>query len=344
MSTTDRVQKIGFGYEDTPGTDPIDNASDKYWEFGIRTQEFKDDFPLETKEWNLIYKADSRQASEQELVRKQIPGLGVGFLSVNGLMEYLVLNSSSTVGSVHTLTPAATGELQTFTVRAESTGGTVDKFMSAVNCKAFQFLGNLEFIQGFGFMANTLIYNGQRQTTPTHNAEHDGLQFPTENGAMGGTQVNTEFQKDTNFTFRWDVDGDDVSYDAELFQMNFMIQNAQRFSYLQNQPYPQRIREGLYRYGLNFSILRGPDQGEGVSSIYDDFLAQVDDSTLHKMIMKIYAGATNYKQYTWDKVSINIKGPIELGLEKKLWIVQGVPTTISIDVVDGLDKTAWYGE
>lgn len=341
MATTDRVQKIGFAYEDTPGTDPIDNATDKYWEFGIRTSAFKDDFPLENKEWRLIYKADSREASEQELVRKQVPGRGVGFLSVNGIMEYLVLNSSSTVGSVHTLTPKATGELQTFTVRGESTGGTVDKFNSAVNCKALQFMGNIEFIQGFGFMANTLIYNGQQQSlpTPTYNLAHNGLQFPTQDGAMGGTQVKDEFIKDTNFTFRWDVDGDDVDYKAEILQMNFMIRNNLRFSYQQNQTYPQRIREGLYSYGLNFSILRGPD-----SSIYDDFLTQTDDSSLHKIIMKIYAGAVNYKQYTWDKVSVNIQQPIEMGNDKKLWIVQALPTTLSMDVVDGLDKTAWYGE
>lgn len=341
MATTDRVQKIGFAYEDTPGTDPVDNAADKYWEFGIRTKKFKDDFPLENKEWRLIYKADSREASEQELIRKQVPARGVGFLSVNGVMEYLVLNSSSTAGSVHTLTPKADGELQTFTVRAESTGGTKDKFMSAVNCKALQFLGSIEFIQGFGFMSNTLLYNGQQQSlpTPTYNLAHDGLKFPTQDGTMGGTQVQTEFQKDTNFTFRWDVDGSDVAYKAEIFMMNFTILNTQVFSYLQNQSYPQRIREGLYIYGLNFSIIRGPD-----SSIYDDFLTQVDDSTLHKVIMKIYAGSTNYKQYTWDKVSVNIQGPIELGDEKKLWIVQALPTTLSIDVVDGLDKTAWYGE
>jgi hypothetical protein len=332
----DTTQQIGFGIEAVAETDPIDAVDAAYWRFGIRTKRMNDYHPVETHDWHSVYKANARMPSELVLSGSNL-SKGISFLPVNCIPEYLILGSSTTAASVHTITGLASGSQPTFTVRSESTGGTVDKIFSAVGCKATMLSGMIEFREGYGFLTNVLQYTGIKNATPTLNEKHTtGVKFPTTDGAMTGTEVSAKFVYDTNFTLTWDVGGDNVNYANEILAMNWSITNSQNVEGVDGQVETEFIDEGVYVLNVGLLLWRGADK-----SIYDDFISQ----NKFDLTMKIYAGSTNYKQYAWTDIGLGVcESPYNMGKDKPTWQAQGTATGVTVTGKDGLPAATYYGE
>lgn len=341
----DTTSKIGFRHESTPGTDPISSAdtdpNDRYWRFGRFTHDINNLIPIETHEWEPIYKANARNPSDSQLSRTHVSN-GVAYYPVNLVPYQMIMGNatshSATVGAnnVHTINNINSGSLDTFTVRSEMTGGTDDKYSSSTNCKAQSLSGLINMMGDWKVLSHTLSYNAIKTDTPTLNSAHDGLKYPTGDATMTGTETDTLFKYDTNSAFTWD--GDPFINEMALF--DYMIINNHTLKYAENTAQLDAIHEGNYQYLFSGSFWRGD-----CSEFYTDYLAE----TQKTMVFTLYAEATNYVTLTWSNTTLlQVDAPYASGDNKKFWNIRGYAEDLTITGIDGLADTAaqneFYGE
>lgn len=343
MVTLDQSQELGFAITGSGTianpTDPINAADAKYWKHGVLTHAMQNSHPVAFHDWQSIYKQNLRNPADTEL-QKTFIQKGLVFLPVNLIPYYLIFGSSSTDGGgIHTINNINTGELPVFTVRSESSGGTVDKIFSAVGCKAASVSGMIVPTTTVP-LSMTMTYLAIKAATAGnglgHNGVHNGAVYPTADGLMNGTQTSGRFRKDSNFAFRWDSGGTPVVYDNEVANISWLITSGLQPGYVENQSELEFIDEGNYQILVSFELFRGADKG-----IYDDFLAK----TQHSAYVNINAGATNYQKLTWSKISLTrCDAPHVQGNASKKWFCQGLAEDLTITGIDGISKTEFYGE
>lgn len=324
----------GMAQEATPETDPIDATDAKYWKWGVRTFDIKEAAKLPTKKytWWPIYKANDRMASEIVKIKTELIS-GISFLPVNNIPEYLIMGASSTPASIHTITHISSGSLPTFTDRAESSGGSQNRFMSAVGGKAYSLNTHLEVHNASGVLAQSLAYNGITSQQAVYNDTHDGTKYPTDTGAMNGTETKTRHRWGDNYSNQkllWNA----TEYKNHVLQFDSVLLNTQIVKHVANQVETEFIDEGVYQVMFSMLLWRGEDD-----TIYDDYLA----GTQRSLTFKIYAGSTNYKEHVFTDASIvECTGPED---EKSpIWDIKGIAKKVVMTGVDGISKTEYYGE
>lgn len=323
----------GMAQEATPETDPINATDAKYWFWGIRTFDIKEAALLPTKRFTFIpiYKANDRMPSEIVKIKSELIN-GVAFLPVNLIADYLIMGSSSTPANDHTITHISTGSLPTFTDRAESSGGTQERFMSAVGCKAYSLNTHLEIHNASGTLVNSLAYNGITSKQATYNDTHDGAKYPTVEGTMGGTEVERRFRwgDSASQSLLWNA----TEYKNHALLIDNTIINTHFVKHVANQVETEFIDEGVYQVMFSLLLNRGEDD-----TIYDDYLA----GTQRTLTFKIYSGPTNYKQQVFTNASIlQCTGPEDK--ENPVWNIKGIAQKVVITGRDGISKTEYYGE
>ena len=325
----------GFDVEAIKETDPINGAAAEYWKFGRLTQQFN--FGMEQHNWRPNYFAN-RDPTSLTLAKAAVDNT-LAFQPVNGLWWYYFLGSSSTAGAdpnaVHTLSGINSGSLPTLTYRWEDKGGSAERFSSLVG----NVVESLVYSQNFGnsdlpgVMAINLA--GIKQKIPTHPTAHNGPQFPTNTGAMGGTQRDNVYLRDTNFEFDWDSSGDDIDYSSVLEQIQVSGLNLLNKQDLPNQAEREYIFEGNRVISLIFRLKRIID-----GSMIDDFNAR----TLHDINYKIYSSPTTYQQLTFTDVGIqNFRQPHSDMNESPFWQVEATVRLITPAINDGV-HFSYYGE
>lgn len=343
----DTDQLIGFRFEldgdevGTAETDPIsddgspaNDPDDRYWKIGIRTNRFKDNFPLEIHEINPRYVAGQRNPSNIEVIKSYVME-AISYYPVNLIPYYMLLggegNGHSESGGEHTITNINTGNQDTFTTRWEQTGGSATKYKSAVGCKAHTLSGLLERRPGYGALSHVLGYDAIKVMTATLNAPHSGTKFPTSNATMAGTEQKLKYD-DSTIDFRWDSGGDNIDYSTELLALNFLLINTHALEFVENQTELEYIDEGNFTFTFNFSVIRGAD-----ISLYDDFMT----GTLYDWYLSLGdTTGTHWIKHAFTDAKINLKGPYAFGKDDKLWFVSGMSKGITITGEDGLHGSA----
>lgn len=345
------TQQIGWAKEGTAGTDPIDAVDADYWKFGVNTNRFDFNHPIETHQWVPEYHGNHRYANKLSLISTEAEE-SVSFFPVNLVPWYLILATKAThavAANVHTITPSEPGtDLETFTVRTESTGGTATDFHSMTNCKARALNWSFDRTKFYDHMAATLVYTGIETKTPTLNETHTtGTKYPTTDGTMTGTEVKNRYAWDTSAELRWDYGADDDHYENDLLHYNSQIVQVLNKEGIEGQIDAEYINEGCYEFRFGFQILRGSN-----TSIMDDFLACTDPPDEH-LLFKIMAGSTYYFQIEYQDVGIHMvrKNYAKFqGTDRTLPVydVMGMAENIEIKGRDGLDPNAaqnkFYGE
>lgn len=294
MPQSSNTKVHGFSLESTRGTDPINAIDYPYWEFGGLAQDFE--FGMAEHKWKRDYYNDSRDPSLITLVEK-LPDSTIAFLPVNGAFLYYFLgNLESDVGGVRTVNSLNTGALPALTYRWEDKGGDEDEFASIVGNVVENVIITGDFSnQQANPLAMAVGLAGLEHKNPTLNSAHNGPEFPTSNGQMGGTQINDLYKHDSNMSFIWDQGGSNDDYTDELSFIQFNGINILRKITLNNSSTRHIILEGKRIQTLSFSIARGVSQ-----NIYNDFLT----GTKHNARFKIYNTASNYIQLDFSNVGL----------------------------------------
>ena len=333
------TQKIGFGIEATPETDPIDAEGALYWQFGIRPYTFNDLHPIETHDWLPIYQGGSRMPNDFQLIEEPL-SLGIAFYPTTTVADYLMLGACITDNSdIHTITNIDSGALPTFTVRSEMSGGTAARYVSAVGCKANLLSGHLICHEGWGYFSNTLGYTGIKTQTASRNGSTTGPYYQTSDGVMtAANQLKNRYHRnDGTFVFTWDA----VDYKADLAIFNYQVVSGLNAFAVSGQSETEYIDEGMYNVMLSGSLWRGSDH-----QIYDDFLA---NTKTHDIVFKIYAGSTNYATRTFSNIALtHCEAPYAEGTKEKWWNFRGLAKdygVVSLDgITDGVGDAVFYGE
>lgn len=330
----------GFAFESTAENDPITSPdtdpNDKYWKYGVRIFDLKQAANLPNKTWVYfpIYKANDRMPTEIVKLRSDMIN-GFSYLPVNGIPEYMVMGKSTTGGTEHVIEHIKTGSLPTFTDRAESgIGGSQQRFMSAIGCKAYLCTTHLEVYKASGVLNQHIAYNGITSQQAALNAVHDSTKYPTHDGAMTGTETKTRFRwgDSASQVLTWNA----TAYKDHVLMYDDQILNNQFVKHIANQEETEFIDEGTYQVAFSMLLWRGEDD-----TIYDDYLS----GTKRTLTFKIYAGATNYKQHVFTNAAIlECVGPEDK--EKAVWSVKGIAQKVVATVEDGLPATGqeYYGE
>ncbi len=332
MSPLDSSSKLSFALEGTPETDPIGDGG-LNWKFGHMTHTMKMSHPTATKEWNPLYKTDQRNPYDSQLLKSYVSS-GVVYFPVNGAALYLLLAQSSTAGDpeAHTLTNIDDGLQPTFTVRSEMTGGDVAKYFAAVGCKASSLSNMINFASESPTLSETLTFDSIKTIDPP---TWDGVvarKFPTNDGAMTGTERTDRYKKDANTVFTWN----NIDYLPNLLLLNYMMTSHHLLGFVENQAELEFIDEGKYGFAFSFTLLRGANQ-----SIWNDF----NDETQRTLVFKIYNTATRYRQVTFTNCSLlKCEGPHDEDDQEKDWLVQGMAEDQTSVVIDEIDKTVFYGD
>lgn len=334
--TSDKVQQIGLGIEATEGSDPIDAVDAKYWLHGIHTRDQKNYHPTEDHLWNPIYHGDSLMPNEQEHISTTLSEKMISYLPVNLLPFYHTLGKATSPATpiiIEAMTPGSS--LPSSTYRTESTGGTQDKIFSGVGCKIVRLDGIYTRLRAIPSLSFMVIYSGIRNVTPSYNDIHNGPEYPTVEGTVGGTQVAYQrFKRDTNTAMIWDQGGDNDNILNPTTTLKFSIINMAWLDMIQGQKYPRSVNEGNFRVELGLQILRGNNR-----SIYDDFKA----ATQHDFRFKIYAGPTNYMQLDFDSIALaSAKANVKVGVDSWLWDFFGTANGVQIEGVDGINQSEYY--
>lgn len=355
IMATETTQQLGWAKEGTAGTDPINLVTSDYWDFGINTNRFDNEHPIETHQWIPEWRGDHRYPAELSLVATDAR-IQVSFYPVNLIPWYMVLATGAThaatagANNVHTITPSEPGTaLETYTIRSEMTGGSAEEFISMTGCKATGLNFSFNRMKFYESLSATLVFTGFETKIPTLNETHTTkVTLPTTDAAMTpATSVTSRYKWDTSALLTWDSEGDDIEYGNNLLNFNGQLINHMNIEGKENQVDIAYIDEGAYEFRFGFQLLRGSD-----SSIYDDFLASTDPPDEH-FFFKIMAGATNYFQIEYKDVGVSQckanKAKYQ-GSDKTLpvWDVMGSAENVSITGKDQLSTTAaqnkYYGE
>jgi hypothetical protein len=336
----DSAQELGYAIEDTAETDPITPATTGlYWKFGIFARGMKNVHPIADHNWENRYTAQTRNPSDAVLIDTLV-SKAVAYYPVNTVAHYLALGSCVTTDTVHAINNLNTTALPTITVRSEGTGGTDERFISATGCKVHALTGMVETMTGYPFLTETLGYHAIKQVTPTLNSAHGGAKYPTDTGAMNGTETKTRFRYDQNASFHWDSNSDgegDTDYTTNLLHFDYRLINLMKIVYIENQTEPEFLDEGKYRIEFNINLERGASD-----NIYKDYKAK---AKTHDMYLHIHAGATNYETLSFVNCAIfRCKAPYQEGNTLPVWSIQGTSEDFAVASKDGIAKTVFYGE
>ena len=356
--TIETTQQLGWVKEATPGTDPINAVNADYWKFGILTNRFDNEHPIETHNWVAEYHGDHRTPNELSLVSTEARA-DITFYPVNLIPFYMVLATGAThsvASNVHTIDPSEPGTShETYTIRSESTGGSgqsptvaTKEFHSMTNCKARALNLSFNRLRFYDFMAATLVFTGMETKTPTLNETHTtGTKYPTTDGTMTGTEVKDPFRWDTNALLTWDYGADNIAYQNQLLNFNTQLINYMGEEGIDGQADIEYLTEGAFEFRFGFQIMRGTD-----TSIMDDFLACTDPPDEH-ILFKLYSTSTYYLQIEYMDVGVfHCKKNYAKfqGTDRTLptYDVMGLAEDIQIKGRDGLDPNAaqnkYYGE
>lgn len=345
MVAQDRNQRMGFAFDaGNPYTDPINSGTAAYWKFGRLSKDFKEfEHPWETHNWRALYTDAARTPSELELIGTNLSH-GLAFYPTNLIPYYMILgkHEDPAGGDEHKITAATSGELPSFTTRSESTDGDEDdKILAAIGCKALQLSTLINLRKGFGKLSHTFQYSAltslpNDSVNPSHTTKHTtGTKYPTQDGAMTGTEVKNQFRKDSNFAFVWDSADSADNLTSHLAEFNFVIEKLEEQEDAENKEEPDFIADGNYILGLSFTVTR-----TGSKVLFDDFNAR----TQHDSYFTINAGATNYQKITWDDIGLT-KPRMGYPFEgQKTYIFQGIAEGIEIRGIDGVHQATFYGE
>lgn len=325
----DTTQQLGWAWEAAAETDPINAVNALYWAFGVRTTQFKDDHPMESKNWSAVYTNTKKVPTDMELITTNVNGK-YGLFPVNGVPLFKVLSESSSAGGAHTLTPLAKGGTQpTFTVRSESTGGTVDKFFSAVGCKATSVSGFINLLGPFKYLSEVLTWNGiSAGASSSLNAIHTtGVMYPTSDYSMtAANQRKGRYKFDANTAFTWA--GNDIIDD--LTMLKYDIIHDHDVGHVENQAETEYIDEGDFTLSFDFGLWRGNTNTDAVRTDYDA-------GTQRDIVFTINNGPSYDRVYTWtNATALSMQGPYATLGDKKLWSCHGLAEDISIVVTDGV--------
>jgi hypothetical protein len=335
----DTTQQIGFALEATPETDPINATNALYWKFGVRTTNFKGDtHPLKTQHWSPVYKVDTKVPSDMELVKNTISGK-IGFYPTNGIPLYMVLGESSSVGdnTAHTITDlAGGGTQQTYTIRSESyTSAANFKGFSALGCKFNSVSGFIDFLSPFKYLSEVMTWNGIKgDITPVLNEIHTtGTKYPTNDYTMTGTERTGRYKYDTNTSLTWN--NNDIISDITMFKYDFMMDHEIR--HINNQADTEYIDEGDLALLFDIGILRGETNPDSVLTDYDA-------GTQRNLVFTIYNGSATNRAMTLTNATImDMKGPLAVLGEKKIYTCHGMAEDISTVVTDNVADD-FYGD
>ncbi len=334
-------QKIGFAIEATEETDPITAEGSLYWKFGARTTKFNDLHPIEEHLWKPIYHGGTRMPQDFELISQPLNNI-IAFYPTTTVADYLILGNCSTAATnIHTISNIDSGSLPTFTVRSEMSGGTVATYTSAVGCKATALTGQLICNEGFGFLSNSLAYNGIKTQTATRNDSTTGPYYQTSDGVMtAANQLKNRYHRNDG-TFAFSIAGNDVKTSLAMF--TYQIINTQNMSAESGQSETEWIDEGMYQVLVSGSLFRGNTDAD---TAYDSLIAETKTDDI---ILTIYNGSTNYATRTfsnivWDKVS----APYASGESDRFWTFNGQCHNYDVSskdgITDGVGDKVFYGE
>lgn len=156
---------------------------------------------------------------------------------------------------------------------------------------------------------------------------------------VGHTQ--NPYRVDNNFSWVWDVGGDNVELRTHGLDFAYILDGTNRPRHIKGQKNTKWITTGNRRHSIGFKLIRS-----GETSIFDDYLNQVTDDTFKDMTFKIYNTASTYIKFTFNNVSINKcdlnHAMIERGTVPH-YDVMMTPESVSIEIVDGVKKT-FYGD
>ena len=329
----DTTQQLGWAYDlqGDPWTGQIDAVDALYWKFGVHTIDMKDFHPTKTMNWEPIYKAGTRNPADMQLPTNAVAG-HFGFFPTSGVPAFLVLGGSSTAAGTHTVVNIDTGELPTFTVRSESTGGTVAKYLSSEGCKAYMLNGYINFLGDFPYLSEVLAWRGLRTKASTAlNATHTtGTKHCTSDYTMTGTERAGRYHHDLGTPVcTWNSQ----NIVADLGLLNYSFKSVIQPKYIDGQEETDQIDEGKYAFPFSLAVWRGNTTTE---NLHTDFLA----GTQRTFIYKIFNGATYYRQYTWSNVSL-LKEDMTYAQsnDKKLYTYHALAEDFSLEVLDGVSDT-----
>lgn len=337
MAFVDQIQVIGFAKEATPETDPITLVNSNYWLLGNMTQQHG--LPVVQHEWVPVY-FDNRDPTEMFL-NKSITRSTVGFLPVNTVQFYQYLGVCSTTadpGNVHTITGLNTGNLETFTLRMESRGGAADKFWTTLGNRVANVTFSVNFRQPEIPAVMAVSYIGIKQATATLNETHTtGVKYPTDTGAMGGTENSNPYRIGSDTVFTWDGD----SYIDAI--RNFTYQGVNIFAphWIQNQNEVEFLFEGKRTQIVGWDVLMGKS-----SNMFTDFQAK----SLKNSQLKIFNSATNYLQLDFTDVGLEKMEPVKHPTDwrERVYRCEAKVRTTQVTSLDGIKTTGgaaeFYGE
>lgn len=322
-----KLQYIGWAHEGTPETDAIDDGSALYWMFGIKTKAIKANHPQHIVDYRPIYKSTLLYPSDSERISTRGAG-GFAYLPVNGAALYLLFGGSASAAGVHTVGGASNiigpgDDSPWFTVRSEMTGGTDDKFISAKGCKMASVGNNINFLSDWQVMTEGISFNAIKTEAADHAAAYTPV-YPTDDYLMSGNQISTRYLRDANTVFTWN--SVDLLTDAALFGMENT--NNHSLGEISNQTELEYIDNGKFSYGFTISVMRG-----NAIELWNDYKA----GTQRTLNFKIYAGASNYRDYTWTNATLTqCSAPWEEVREGNIWSVGGYAEQLEVAIKDGI--------
>lgn len=280
---------IGWADEATEGTDPINSTSATYNEFGNNNMPFK--LPRASYQYLKRY-YNSRQADAFNLKKIVSSTENIATRPTNGLEWFYLLGLSSSAAGVHTLTPIAEGQSLPFrTVRYESKGGSVSRFVSFVGGKTMNVSETFTFIPhgNTSSIASTIAHKQKLLNADTSlNEAHNGPALPS--------SISKEYRKDSGMVLTWDGD----SIVGSVHQIQITGVNTLLVDQILNSQNANNIYEGALDFAINLKLYRGH-----LAELFQDMYDQKDTDTGKALVFKIFqVNSSNYKQFTFSDCHI----------------------------------------
>ena len=183
-------------------------------------------------------------------------------------------------------------------------GGSGDRFLATVGCKAQSVSGMINFMGDFNVLSETLTYNGintlANNNTSLNEVHTTGTKHATDDYLMNGTELTGRYRNSIGHgtyptSFKWD--GDEMV--SDLGQLTYSIVNHQTIGHINNQTDTEYIDEGNYQFLFSFSLWRGNANPE---KVFVDYM----NNDQKNMVFKIYNDTTNnyYREYTWTNATL----------------------------------------
>lgn len=333
--TRDSTRVIGWAWEGTAETDPINAADALYWKFGVDANKYK--YAVERHNWVPYYDGSGRDPTRLKLVRTEVVN-SVGFFPTTGIPLYMFLGDGSSAAGVHSITGLDSGSLDTFTIRWEKSGGTDSLYQSAVGCKCQSINLSMDLEQKAVPMACGLAFNGIKTTTATLNSAHNGTKHATSDYTMTGTEMDDRYRYDSNFAFTWDYGSSNDDFTKLLLRWNYNGVNMLNLQGLQNQAEVEYIDEGNRQHQLDFEFISGGVSGQTYEA---NWWAEYLADTLHDVRITVYNTSTNYVTLDFDDVGLTVEQEIAKFDEQPKWKCSGIVKSVSATVKDGV-STSFY--